>query len=188
MYLFAIEISIFIAFIIFLYALKLNTKYNPKQIVWSFAISFGTVILQFLVEMIFSMAAYICYDNYTIVATSSIIIGIAPMIATFITILALSKIAGAKGKLGIILAFSVLLLLVSAVLSYIIIYIRWNYQINFDDLDELIYLDTLIESNEEKEARLLSGIVNVINFIPGAAYAVSVIICSLNNKTKKEEA
>ena len=185
MYLFAIEIGIFIAFIIVIYGLKINSKNNPKQVAWSFAVTLGMAAVQFVTEMIISMAAYIYYDNYSIAVTSNILMGATPMIAVFITMLLLVKIAGAKGKAGIILPFMAVLLIVSAFLSYIVISRRWNMQF---DLNELSMYDMLLETEEERNLNFITNVRNFVNFIPGVSYAVSVIVCSFNrNKNKKEE-
>ena len=160
----------FVIFTILIYALKLNKKKGTTRIAGSVALSLGAGVINFIIDLIISMVRYIFFENKTFNIGLGMFMSVTPLLIMFVTVWLISKIAGCEREVGIILAISSFFLITALLLSYVSIITRWNMEF---DVNDAAFLNALVESEEEKQARIFDGIRNVISFIP----ALSYILC-----------
>ena len=163
-----IELAIFGLFILLAYRFKICKKNSKKDIVRSIIVAIAILFFNILADFIFNIILLFIYDIPSAYVTFAFLMDFMDILIPAAGAYVISKILGCDRKVGIIVAISAIVVMVSLALSYVEIDAVKVPEDTLMTVEEI----ASYEETSDKTVAFFSVIRNIINLIPCLSYVV----------------
>lgn len=163
-----IELAIFGLFILLAYRFKICKKNSKKDIVRSIIVAIAILFFNILADFIFNIILLFIYDIPSAYVTFAFLMDFVDILIPAAGVYVISMLLGCNRKVGIIVAISAIVVLVSLALSYVEIDAVKVPEDTFQSVEEI----ATYEETSDKTVAFFSVIRNLVNLIPCLSYVI----------------
>jgi len=174
MYVYIIEALIYALLTAGIFAFKLSPKKGKKAVIKTAITAVAMLFVHLASDFLLYIVRYIFYDINAIYVGLYLFINFLGLFIPFLSVYVISKTAGVKVRINILILIALFIMTVSGLLSYVAVLTYQNIDNSYIIAE--VAKEEIDLSSDEKEAAVLEAVSSLINLIPAIIYSAVLFI------------